>query len=449
MRQRELGRSGVSVSQIVLGCGNFGGVGSSPAFFGQGIPKDEAFRIMDAAWELGLTAFDTADAYGGGRSETWIGEWLAAKGPGVRDTITIETKTFNPMDTGQDRGLSRARVRRQIETSLKRLGVDRIALYLAHGPDPDTPQEETLQAFDELVRAGKVGAVGASNLTAEQLAEAVELSELEGLTRYEWVQNAFSLLDRTDAETVFPVCHEHALGYEAFSPLAGGWLSGKYRRGEAYPEGSRMTQRPESYVGYESDAVFDALEAFEREALGRGVSMAGLAIAWLLGVPEVTAVVIGPTRLEPFGRGARGSGRDLRARRVDALRMGSELVLAARAGRHRVRIPRLPRAWPRLPGVQPARGRLARGQVPPRSAVSRGVANVAAAGWLPEVRERRDVRRARRFRARGARPGRLDGGARDRLAPRRRRCDSGDRRTDARGAAHSGERGLGVGAHFG
>lgn len=298
MEQRELGRSGIAVSRVILGCGNFGGVGSSPAFFGRGIPREEAFRIMDAGWELGLTTFDTADAYGGGRSETWIGEWLATKGSGARHAITIETKTFNPMDLGHDHGLSRARIRRQLETSLQRLGVERVALYLAHEFDPDTPQEDTLRAFDELVRAGKVGAVGASNFSAEQLAEAVELSELEGLTRYEWIQNSLSLLDRRDAETVFPVCHEHGLGYEAFGPLAGGWLSGKYQRGEAYPEGSRMTQRPESYVRYESDAVFDALEAFEREALGRGVSMAGLAFAWLLGVPEVTAVVVGPTRAE-------------------------------------------------------------------------------------------------------------------------------------------------------
>jgi len=298
VEQRELGRSGIAVSRVILGCGNFGGVGSSPAFFGQGIPREEAFRIMDAGWELGLTTFDTADAYGGGRSETWIGEWLATKGSGVRDAITIETKTFNPMDAGQDHGLSRSRIHRQIEASLKRLGVERIALYLAHEFDPDRPQEETLRAFDELVRAGRIGAAGASNFSAEQLAEAVELSELEGLTRYEWIQNSFSLLDRGDAETVFPVCHEHGLGYEAFGPLAGGWLSGKYRRGEAYPEGSRMTKRPESYLRYESDGVFDALEALEREALGRGVSMAGLAFAWLLGVPEITAVVVGPTRAE-------------------------------------------------------------------------------------------------------------------------------------------------------
>ncbi len=298
MEARALGRSGISVSRIVLGCGNFGGVGSAPAFFGQGIPHEEALRIMDAAWDLGITTFDTADAYGGGRSETWIGEWLAAKGPEVRAGIPIETKTFNPMAEGADRGLSRHRIRRQVETSLRRLRLERIPLYTAHDFDSDTPAEETLSAFDELVRAGKVGAVGASNFTAEQLAEAVEISELEGLTRYEWVQNSFSLLERDDAETVFPVCHEHELGYEAFGPLAGGWLAGRYRRGETYPAGSRMATRPEGYRRYESDAMFDALEAFEREARDRDASMAGLALAWLLGVPELTAVVVGPTRAE-------------------------------------------------------------------------------------------------------------------------------------------------------
>ena len=150
--------SDIAVSQVVLGCGNFGGVGSSPAFFGQGIPRDEAFRIMDAAWELGVTTFDTADAYGGGRSETWIGEWLAEKGNPVRDAIAIQTKTFNPVSDGADHGLARTRILRQIDGSLARLGVERVALYLAHEFDPDVPQEETLRAFDELVRAGKIGA---------------------------------------------------------------------------------------------------------------------------------------------------------------------------------------------------------------------------------------------------------------------------------------------------
>ena len=311
MERRELGGSGVSVTRIVLGCGNFGGVGSSPAFFGRGIAHDEAFRIMDEAWELGIRTFDTADAYGGGRSESWIGEWLAARGPAVRDAIAIETKTFNPMEAGADHGLSPARIARQLDSSLHRLGTERVDLYLAHEFDPDTPQEESLSAFDALVRAGKVGALGASNFSAEQLAEAVEISELESLARYEWVQNSFSLLDAGDAETVFPVCREHGLGYEAFGPLAGGWLAGRYRRGETYPEGSRMTQRPDGYRKFETDAVFDALEAFEERACEHRVSSAGLALAWLLGVPELTAVVVGPTRAEHLDPAREALGLEL------------------------------------------------------------------------------------------------------------------------------------------
>ncbi len=203
------------------------------------------------------------------------------------------------MAEGHDRGLSRHRIRRQIETSLERLGIERIPLYMAHAPDSETPLEETLATFDELVREGKVGAVGASNYAADAARGGRRGLELEGLARYEWVQNSFSLLDRGDADTVFPLCHEQGLGYEVHCRhrrrLARRAATGVAR---SYPEGSRMTQRPEGYRAVRVDAMFDALEAFEREALGRGVSMAGLAIAWLLATPEVSAVVVGPTRAE-------------------------------------------------------------------------------------------------------------------------------------------------------
>ncbi len=298
MEERALGATGISITRIILGCGNFGGIGSSPAFFGQGTSRDDAFRLMDSAWDRGITTFDTADAYGGGCSESFIGEWLATKSAEVRDRIVIATKTFNPMDDGEDHGLGRARIHRQIDTSLKRLGVERVALYLAHDFDPETPQEETLQAFADGIRAGKIGAVGASNFGAEQLAEALELSWLEGLPRYEWAQNGFSLLEQRDVETVFPLLREHGLGYTPFSPLAGGWLTGKYRRDEPPPAGSRMTLRPEPYAGYTSDRVFDALEELERRAADRSVSMAGLALAWALSLPELTAVVVGPGRAD-------------------------------------------------------------------------------------------------------------------------------------------------------
>src|SRR6201990_3719057 len=152
----------------MLGCGNFGGVGSSPDFFGQGIDEDGACALRDAAWELGLHHFDTADAYGGGRSEAWIGRWCAARG--VRPAIT--TKTFNPMDAGADSGLAPERVERQLAASLERLGTDRVELYLAHEYDPDVRLEETLGAFEQACAQGLIGAYGVSNFDAGQLERA-------------------------------------------------------------------------------------------------------------------------------------------------------------------------------------------------------------------------------------------------------------------------------------
>src|SRR6185312_3481133 len=155
----------------------------------------------------------------------------------------------------------------------------------------DVPIAETAGVFDELVTEGKIGAYGVSNVNGAHLREALAAG------RFGWVQNSYSLLDRAAEEEVLPLCEEHELGFTPFSPLAGGWLTGKYRRGEPLPAGSRMTLRPEGSEGYRTDATFDALEAFERTASARGVSMAALAIAWLLHLPEITAVVVGPSRL--------------------------------------------------------------------------------------------------------------------------------------------------------
>jgi aryl-alcohol dehydrogenase-like predicted oxidoreductase len=266
---------------VILGCGGFGGVGSAPQFFGQGETLEQALELMDAAWEAGITWFDTADAYGGGRSETYIGEWIRARRP---DGLRITTKTFNPMDDGEDHGLAPARIHRQIDSSLQRLGVDRVDLYLSHAPDDDVPVAETLGAFEELVGAGKIAAYGMSNVDGPQLREALAAGSPAA------VQNSYSLLDRGVEEDVLPLCREHGIGFQAFSPLAGGWLTGKYRRGEAAPEGSRMTQRPEPYEEFRSDHVFDALEELERQG-----DPATLAIAWLL-ADERVSVIAGPRR---------------------------------------------------------------------------------------------------------------------------------------------------------
>ena len=278
----------LTVSRIALGCGNFGGVGSAPEFFGQGLTEDQAFELMDAAWESGLAWFDTADAYGGGRSEQAIGRWIASRG--VRPRLT--TKTFNPMAADADHGLKPDRITRQLRSSLDRLGVDRVDLYLAHDYDPGVPLTESLGAFQAAQADGLVGAYGVSNFDARQLAASLAAGTPQA------VQNSRSLLARQDEAELLPLCAERGVAYLAFSPLAGGWLTGKYRRGEPYPAGSRMTQRPEPYRDLVADRTFETLARLQAMAADRGTSMAGLALAWLLADDRVTQVVIGPGRPE-------------------------------------------------------------------------------------------------------------------------------------------------------
>jgi aryl-alcohol dehydrogenase-like predicted oxidoreductase len=286
IEQRPLGSSGMTIPRVALGCGNFGGVGSAPVFFGQGISDDQAMELMDAAWELGITHFDTADAYGGGRSELAIGRWIATRG--ARPTIT--TKTFNPMAEGADHGLAPERVLRQFDASLDRLGLERVELFLAHEFDPDVPLDETTAAFEQLAAQDKIAAYGVSNFDAGQLADALEAGHPQA------IQNSYSLLERADDAELLPLCERRQVSYMVFSPLAGGWLTGKYRRGQPFPAGSRMTQRPEPYQPLLADRTFDALEGLEQLAKDRGTSMAGVALAWLLADDRIAQVVVGPGR---------------------------------------------------------------------------------------------------------------------------------------------------------
>jgi aryl-alcohol dehydrogenase-like predicted oxidoreductase len=272
---------------VSLGCGNFGGVGSAPEFFGQAISHDEALRIMDRAWEAGIAWFDTADAYGGGRSEAWIGEWLRDRGH--RPALTTKVFHSTAGDPG-DTGLAPDRVRRQLEGSLERLGVERVDLYLAHEPDPATPLGDTIACFEQLRAEGLIGAWGLSNYDAAGVEEALRHGAPALL------QNTYSLLDRADERDVLPLCRTHGVAYVPFGPLAGGWLTGKYRRGEAFPAGSRMTQRPGPYERFVDDRVFDALDRLAEVAAEQGVEPAAVAFAWVLA--RVDGAVCGPNRAE-------------------------------------------------------------------------------------------------------------------------------------------------------
>jgi aryl-alcohol dehydrogenase-like predicted oxidoreductase len=290
--------------RVILGCGNFGGIGSAPAFFDRGDTLEQALELMDAAWDKGITWFDTADAYGGGRSETYIGEWIRTRRP---DGLRITTKTFNPMAEGEDRGLAPDRVRRQIDTSLQRLGVERVDLYLSHAWDDDVPAAELAGVFAELVAAGKIGAYGVSNVDGARLRQALAAGSFAA------VQNSYSLLDREVEDEVLPLCSEHGLWFQVHSPLMGGWLTGKYRRDAPAPEGSRMTLRSGPYEHLRDDRVYDALEGLER----RG-DPATLAFAWLL-ADERVSVVLGPRRPEQLQPALAALANPLTGEEHDAL----------------------------------------------------------------------------------------------------------------------------------
>jgi len=290
---RRLGGTGLELSSVGLGCGNFGGIGSAPELFGQGEGETEAFAIMDRAEAAGINFFDTAASYGGGRSESWIGNWRRER----ESSVLLSTKVYWSV-TGDpnDRGLSRERILRELDGSLSRLQAKRVDMYLTHEPDPETPIEETVRTLDEVVAAGKVGAIGVSNVDGHQLEDALAASDAQGLARVGWVQNEYSLLRREAEHEVLPICASEGLGFTPFSPLSGGWLTGKYRRSEAFPADSRMALRGGPYSDLVNERTFDGLDRFQAAAAARGVQPAELAIAWVSSHPQVTSVIVGPRR---------------------------------------------------------------------------------------------------------------------------------------------------------
>jgi aryl-alcohol dehydrogenase-like predicted oxidoreductase len=297
--QRPLGRTGILVSPLALG-GNV---------FGWTADLQQSFALLDAFVDAGFNLIDTADAYvrfipgyQGGESESVIGEWLARRGPAMRARVVIATKVGLEMGPGES-GLSRAYIHRAIDRSLQRLRTDHVDLYQAHRDDPATPLEETAQAFDELVRAGKVRAIGASNFSADRLAEALQTSERLGLARYQSLQPLYNLLQRDGFESgLAQLCAREQLAVLPHSALASGFLTGKYRRSEDLGKSVR---------GARMGALLDArglgiLEALDRVAIARQTTPAAVALAWLLarGVTAPIASATNPQQLAEILRGA-------------------------------------------------------------------------------------------------------------------------------------------------
>jgi aryl-alcohol dehydrogenase-like predicted oxidoreductase len=279
MRLRRLGSDGPEVSAVGLGCNNFG----------MRVDLEGTRAVVDAALDAGVTLIDTADIYGGkGGSESFLGEALE----GRRDRVVLATKFGGDMGDGTRARGSREYIRKAVEGSLQRLRTDYIDLYQYHTPDHVTPFEETFGAFDELVREGKVRYVGHSNLDAAQVEEIDALARERGWARPVSAQNRYSLLHRDAEQELLPTCERLGIGVLPYFPLASGLLTGKYRRGQPRPEGTRLATRDEVFT----DETFDRLEAFEAFAERREVSLLSVAIGGLLAQPAIASVIAGATK---------------------------------------------------------------------------------------------------------------------------------------------------------
>lgn len=292
MNYKKLGRTGLKVSVLCMGTMQFG----------WSIGEADSHRIMSATFDAGINFFDSADVYSkwvkgnnGGEAETYLGNWMKQnKIP--RDQIVLATKVRGEMGKGpNDEGLSRVHIMQAVEASLRRLQTDYIDLYQAHWTDEDTPVEETMRAFDDLVRQGKVRYVGASNYAAWELMEALWVSDKYNLIRYDSIQPHYNLIHRDEFERdLRAVCMTYGIGVIPYSPLAGGFLTGKYRRGQPLPN----SKRAEGRKNVMTEKNFNLLYELDRIALLHKASIAQVALAWMLADPVITSPIIGATTIE-------------------------------------------------------------------------------------------------------------------------------------------------------
>jgi len=316
MQTRNIGTLAASV--VGLGCNNFG----------SRIDEAASRAVVDAALDAGINLFDTADIYGGTRSEEFLGRALR----GRRDRALIATKLGGPIDDDRKGGASAAYLRRACDDSLKRLDTDHIDLYQLHFPDASTPLEETLVALDGLVRAGKVREIGCSNFSAEMIEEAELISEERDIARFVSVQNEYSLLRRAPEKNgVLDMCQKYDVAFIPYFPLASGMLTGKYRRNEPAPAGTRLAGAPEERRREVfAEKNFDRIEALAQWAGERGHTLLELAFAWLLARPMVASVIAGATKPEQVRANSAAASWQLTAGQVEEIDALIERVKVAR-----------------------------------------------------------------------------------------------------------------------
>ena len=293
MRYRQLGGTGTQVSVLCLGAMTFGEVDEKSMMHKIGSSEEESFAVLDRALEAGINFVDTADVYGpDGLSERMFGAWLTSRK--ARDRVVVATKGRFRMAPGPNgSGTSRMRILRAIDASLKRLGTDRIDLYQIHMQDLRTPEEELIRALDDATRAGKIVYFGASNYTAYRLMESLWVSDKRNLDRFVTLQACYNLATRDLEREHLPLCSRFNLGVLPWSPLASGLLTGKYRRGETPPEGSRFAQWKERYKSFDSERNWTTVEALVAVASELDKTPSQVALAWLLARPAVSSVIFG------------------------------------------------------------------------------------------------------------------------------------------------------------
>ena len=319
MEYRSLGSSGLKVPVLCLGAMTFGEADDKSFMHKIGCDEKTSFAIMSRALERGVGFIDTADVYGqDGLSERIVGAWMAETKS--RDRVVLATKFRFRMGEGPNStGASRYRIVRAVEASLRRLNTDRIDLYQIHMQDIDTPEEETLRALDDLVRAGKVLYLGASNYAAYRLTHSQWISKSEHLHRFVALQMQYSLMVRDLEREHIPVCKQFGLGVLPWSPLAGGFLSGKYAKNQPPPPGVRLEKWKERFADFDSDRGWRTLDAVNAIAKERRTGPAAVALAWLLAKPAVTSVIFGARSIEQRDDNLRAADVSLSAEEVQKL----------------------------------------------------------------------------------------------------------------------------------
>ncbi len=327
MKYRRLGASGAKVSELCLGAMTFGEADENSFMHKVGMDEETSFRVMNRALELGINFIDTADVYGqDGLSERVIGAWFEKDKR--RDEVVLATKFRFMMGAGPNRsGASRYRIQRCVEASLKRLRTDRIDLYQIHMQDLDTPEEETLRALDDLVTQGKVLYIGCSNYAAYRLMDSLWRSRTAHLASYVTLQAEYSLVTRDIERELLPLCRTNGLGILTWSPLAAGFLTGKYAKDQAPPPGARLEQRKERFARIDNPRNWRILEAVREVAAETSTSPPVVALAWLLHKPEVTSVIFGARSLEQLETNARASELELSPQQVKRLDDASSFEL--------------------------------------------------------------------------------------------------------------------------